>query len=155
MSRQRSQQFAFTLNNYTQEELKHLAHPKPGYFVLFGAERAPSTGTPHLQGVVWRDPEEFPSFERCTARNVVGKRAWVDKSDSLQGAVGYCVKDGDWWTNLVSHEEVERLKPVIKQAQEFGGEPLWLGSVFFNAVNCPEYEPCQAYYDMWKWNNSF
>ena len=125
--------FVFTLNNYTAEELAHVMSPPAGYNVVFGKEIAPTTGTPHLQGCVWKEDGE--RFKRLTARNIVGKRAYVDKSNSLEGAIGYCLKDGCWWTN-VPHDVKE-----IEEAMKYGRENTWLGSVF---LNYPDASICDA-----------
>ncbi len=54
MSRPRSKEsrrYIFTLNNYTEEDVKILMEEKVFFsYLLFGKEIAPTTGTPHLQG---------------------------------------------------------------------------------------------------------
>jgi len=52
---QKSKSWCWTLNNYTEEEVKFIQesvnNPKLGIqFIIFGKEIAPTTGTPHLQG---------------------------------------------------------------------------------------------------------
>ena len=119
--------YVFTLNNYSAEELCHVMSPREGYIVVFGKEIAPTTGTPHLQGCVFREDGE--RFKRLTARGIVGKRAWIDKSDSLEGAIGYCLKEDAWWTNL---PDLEKRYSEVNAAKECGRENTWLGSVFLN-----------------------
>lgn len=49
----RARRWIFTLNNYTEEEEKHLqglVEEQYLKYLLYGKEVAPSTGTPHLQG---------------------------------------------------------------------------------------------------------
>lgn len=144
--------FVFTLNNYDDDDISRLQSLPPGYLVLYGKETAPSTGTPHLQGVLWR--LDGTRFRRSTARNLIGKHAWVDKSADVSSARGYCLKDGNWWTNMVSTPELYRLMPILCLACSISPDPSWLGSVLDNAIDRPEYTPCRAYYNSHKFNRS-
>lgn len=144
--------FVFTLNNYDDDDISRLQSPPPSYLVLYGRETAPSTGTPHLQGVLWR--KDDARFKRSTARNIIGKHAWVDKSYDLTSAIGYCLKDGDWWTNYVSASAIPRLKEQMAIALTYGSEPSWLGLEFWNCYDRPDFEPFKAAYDTHKYNMS-
>lgn len=137
--------YVFTLNNFTAEELAHVMSPKEGYVIVFGKEIAPTTGTPHLQGCLWREDGE--RFKRKTAVSIVGKRAWIDKSNSLEGAIGYCVKEDAWWTNL---NDLEDRRVEIDLAKRIGTEYTWLGSVF---LNYPDGSICEGAYKMHKFNH--
>ena len=143
--------FVFTINNYNEVDLRAISKIKPEYAVVFGKEVG-AEGTCHLQGCIWRIDES--RFRRSTAERLLGGRAYLDKSQSYEGAVGYCLKDGDWWTNLCTADEVDRLKSLVKRAQEFGNEPTWLGSVFFNSLGYSEYEPSLPAHDMHMFNYS-
>lgn len=139
-------QYVFTLNNYIDADLKRLMSVKPDYVVVFGREVAPTTGTPHLQGCLYRADGE--RFKRVTALNMIGRHAFVDKSNSLDGAIGYCLKDGDWWTNL---PDLEARKAEIDEALKYGKEHTWLGSVF---LNYPDQSICEGSHSMHVWNRS-
>lgn len=50
----KSRKFVFTLNNYTDAELKRIReYPECLKYIAFEKEVAPSTGTPHLQGFLY------------------------------------------------------------------------------------------------------
>ena len=82
--------FAWTLNNWTPEELEHLKQVKCQY-ITFGLESAPTTGTPHLQGFVY--------FKSATTFNAVkhklGPRVANIKSIKYSAITNanYCQKD--------------------------------------------------------------
>lgn len=48
----RVKRFCFTLNNYTEDDIKKLQEYAQEWtqFAIIGKEIAPTTGTPHLQG---------------------------------------------------------------------------------------------------------
>lgn len=78
----------FTYNNYTEEDVRALKCC-PATYIIFGKEKAPTTGTPHLQGAFyWR-----------TTYNAIRKRfknIWVEPmKGNWDQAAEYCCKDGD------------------------------------------------------------
>lgn len=95
MSRTRS--FVFTLNNYTHDELALLESlgsgiPSNGIkFLLWGEEVGPTTGTPHLQGMV-----EFAGARRLNAvRLLLGGRVFLEqRRGTFQESAQYCRKGG-------------------------------------------------------------
>ena len=88
-----SRSYAFTVNNYVEDELdtlrESLSSEKVKY-AIFGYEVGES-GTPHLQGFVsFKTPQGFKA-----AKKVVGDRAHVEVAKaSEQKNVQYCSKEG-------------------------------------------------------------
>lgn len=87
----KSRAFAFTFNNYTEDDEKQLQSMDFTYLV-YGREKAPETGTPHLQGYVY--------FKTQRSVKAMGaKFKWhlePAKSDSLANRT-YCTKSGDYF----------------------------------------------------------
>jgi len=86
-----STRFSFTLNNYSEADLEHLAHMDAKY-IIYGKEVAPTTGTIHLQGYVI-----FEKDTRLTkAINSLPHGCHVEmaKGSSFQN-ITYCSKEGN------------------------------------------------------------
>lgn len=82
-----------TLNNYTDIDIAKFAviiQPMADYYV-YGKEKAPTTGTPHLQFMVC-----FKSVKRLTALMKILKAMWFVKSQksTMKEASDYCKKVG-------------------------------------------------------------
>lgn len=85
--------YAFTLNNWTQDEYEDLrANLEPAIYYIIGKEIAPGTGTPHLQGYVyWKSPRAFRSMKKLQ------KRAhWAKAIACAEVNRTYCSKGGDF-----------------------------------------------------------
>lgn len=83
----RARNWFFTLNNYTEQDIKDLQEMKSGEY-LFQEEKG-KNGTPHLQGIV-----AFPnaiSFE--SAKRHIGTKAHIEVSKDLKASVLYCKKE--------------------------------------------------------------
>ena len=89
--------WCFTINNYTEEDVGRLLALPPPYCCLFGKEEAPTTGTKHLQGLLWH--EDGVRFRMKTAENMLGGRAYLTACKDFEAAQGYCVKEGDVYSN--------------------------------------------------------
>ena len=91
----RSQNWVFTLNNYTVEDegrVAALVENGVASYVIYGREVGAS-GTPHLQGFV-----RFMERKRLVAvREAVGVRAHVEVAKHPSHAVEYCKKDGQFF----------------------------------------------------------
>jgi len=87
----RHRNFIFTLNNYTEEDELAAQQLKCRY-VVFGYERAPTTGTPHLQGFV-----SFKDACTLTAASKRLKRASFKIANTVTEAIDYCKKDGEYF----------------------------------------------------------
>nr|QIR82189.1 replication associated protein [unidentified] len=118
--------FCFTLNNYTEEDVgRLLALPSP-YVCFFGKEVAPSTGTPHLQGMLWRDDDH--RFKRSTAEHVLGGRAFLTPCRDFDASMGYCAKEGDFYSNRMTPSELATARRLVAAASDLSNCNYWLGS---------------------------
>lgn len=89
----RSRDFVFTINNYTQEIEEKVQHIDCDYLV-YGREKAPTTGTPHLQGYIYfRNRKSIQQLQK-----MMGNVAAIStcKGNSKQN-YEYCTKDGDFF----------------------------------------------------------
>lgn len=94
----RSRAWCFTINNYTQdqiEQLKSLTTKSKGAprYLIFGKEIAPTTGTPHLQGYIYRDSQyKWSQLMRVT------NFSWLKpaKGTAIDNEK-YCTKDADFF----------------------------------------------------------
>lgn len=89
----RYRNYCFTLNNYTNEEIKQLQEKelKEIKYIIVGGEIA-STGTPHLQGfIIWRNAKTLKASIKC-----LPKRSHVEicKGTPYDNFL-YCKKDGN------------------------------------------------------------
>lgn len=149
----RSASWSFTINNYDDLTIGHLMSLKSDeWSVVFGKEVAPTTGTNHLQGCIWSTDDSRK--KRRTVERVLGGHAWLDVTHDLDSCVGYSIKDCEFFTNLTNTEEINRLRGVISEAKKYGEEYYWLGGVFFNAIDSPEYDLGEGSYRMVVWNRS-
>lgn len=86
---ERSRNFCFTLNNYTNDEFEGIKLWDCKY-LIFGKEVGES-GTPHLQGYV-----SFANAKTLTALKKFSARAhWEISRGTPKQAAEYCEKDGD------------------------------------------------------------
>lgn len=102
MDNKRSRSWAFTLNNYTDEELEACKAWECKHLV-FGKEVS-STGTPHLQGNV-----VFSTLKSLAQLKKLNGRANWSQTRSVEESINYCEKDGDVF------EKGERPKDPKKQ----------------------------------------
>lgn len=86
----RSCTWVFTINNYTEEDIKRLEGlDVDAYFTVFG-EEVGEQGTPHLQGYIRAEKR----LRRANIEKVLGGRAWCAVTHNETAAIGYCLKDG-------------------------------------------------------------
>lgn len=149
MSRVIANDWVFTINNYDLEDIGRLVSlSRMKYETWFGEEEAPTTGTKHLQGYIHCEIRT----ERKTLERLLGGHAWTEPTHDSMSAIGYCLKECCFWSNLVEGDELLRLRKMIESAKEFGTENNWLGSVLMNSFEAPKYEVAKCYHDTWKWN---
>lgn len=118
----KSDQYVFTINNYTDEDVRRLRSlPREQGVVLFGKEVG-LQGTPHLQGVWWCPDSRR---RREVVEKYLGGRAWLEPCKCLESAVGYCMKDGDV---VCSACDI----PNLDRAFYFSRCYSWLGYCFFH-----------------------
>lgn len=86
-----SRRYLFTLNNYTEDE--YLAMDTwPVVYLIVGKEKAPVTGTPHLQGyVVVNQAQRISAMKKLNAR-----AHWTIANGSTEQNYVYCSKDHDF-----------------------------------------------------------
>lgn len=90
-ARGRARRWVFTWNNYDDAAINALNSLECVYLV-YGRERAPGTGTPHLQGfVIFRNGRH-----RTAIIADVGGGHWEPAHGTSQQAADYCKKDGDF-----------------------------------------------------------
>lgn len=90
--KKRHRVFAFTWNNYREEDVTFLKELSCVYLLL-GFEVAPTTGTPHIQGMVVFDNAR-------TLRAVIaefGRGPHIEPAHHPQDLIPYCKKGGDFY----------------------------------------------------------
>jgi len=100
------------LNNYTEDETKEIYKLFPSlaqtHWFIVGKEKAPSTGTPHLQGyLALKDKDKRMRWDSLG----LSKRIkWIAAKGSKDHNLVYCSKDFDFITNIKAKP---KLKPII------------------------------------------
>lgn len=95
-NKKRSMNWAFTWNNYTEENVKAIEEKwmidMPDMrCVIFGREIAPSTGTPHLQGLfVFKKLKSFKQVKEMMPKGI----NFSQMRKALEANIRYCEKDG-------------------------------------------------------------
>lgn len=113
-----SRKFVFTINNYTEAEVKRIKDI-PCARIVAGKEVG-DEGTPHVQGAV-----VFTRPMRITAvRNALGGRAHVEEMMGTWSNQDYCVKDGEVIriadnTKQGSREDLVKFREAIKDGQSW------------------------------------
>lgn len=83
-----SRNYRFTHNNYDGTYVEDNVNCR---YIIYGKEIAPTTGTPHLQGVIVLHDKVRESAVRKLLPG-----CHIDRCDALEAAIEYCKKDGDW-----------------------------------------------------------
>ncbi len=117
VQRNRARSWCFTLNNYKEEDVVTLSHPKWNNMrtkrICFQEEMGEEEKTPHLQGVV--QFEESVSF--TTLKSFHDKIHW-EKCRNLAASIKYCSKNdtkyGKLYTHGVSEKQLWRGKSKAK-----------------------------------------
>lgn len=99
-SKSAARNWCFTLNNYTEEEVKDvkelgelaMGNKQLVKYLIFGYEMGES-GTPHLQGFI-----SFPNqIQMKRVKEFFGtERIHLEVAKSPQDAIEYCMKEGKW-----------------------------------------------------------
>ncbi len=107
VSRNRARSWCFTLNNYKEEDIVTLAHPKWENMrikrICFQEEIGEDSKIPHLQGVV--QFEESTSFS--TLKDFHDKIHW-EKCKSLPASIKYCSKVATRNGKLYTHNIADK-----------------------------------------------
>nr|AQU11705.1 replication protein [Cruciviridae sp.] len=86
--------WAFTLNNYTQDAVTYLAVQLDCKYIIFGYEEAPETGTPHLQGyVIFESQHYFEGVRDMMIRGTHIEPAYCPSETNIL----YCKKMGHFF----------------------------------------------------------
>lgn len=91
--KERSRNWCFTLNNWTEDEYNHLKEGDNFRYLVCGKEVGEETGTPHLQGYI-----VFANAVRmATVKKTISPRVHlaIAKGNAEQNRV-YCTKGGDY-----------------------------------------------------------
>lgn len=94
----KAKHWAFTLNNYTQQDVDRLSTlPPQCIYVIYGKELG-QNGTPHLQGHVSYSKRVYFNIVKA----FVSDRAHIEAARNCNASIEYCKKDGDY----VEHGEM-------------------------------------------------
>lgn len=89
--------YQFTWNNYTEEDelyIKDIVAPKADYLV-YGKEVAPTTGTPHLQGLVYfKNKKSFNSTRKLLKENHIEVGRSLEQLDHYNRKEGIITEYG-------------------------------------------------------------
>lgn len=119
--------FAFTLNNYTDENvsiIKKFAKSDYVYHLIFGFEIAPTTGTKHLQGAFSTKTKSRVS----TVKNLIGiQQLHIEPTRKVYEAnINYCKKSENYWEFpgdfIRKNKEIKKSKQTFKEAVELAKE---------------------------------
>lgn len=163
----RAREWCFTLNNWTEEEYKHIVDTidedielpngttKKYEYYIIGKETG-ENGTPHLQGFVkFSNARSFNSV-----RKLFGNRAHVEqcKGNAYQNFT-YCSKDGDYIEggNRPKPKKVGKRNDLTKIKESIAGgssiRQLLVEDVIINYQQLAFAEKLQKYYEkprMWR-----
>lgn len=93
MSNQRARTYTFTWNHPTKEVEAHLKQLQGVAWMVVGREIAPTTKTPHLQGVVcFKSQRYFNAVKRTLFPS------HVEIANNPLASIDYCKKEGDYFT---------------------------------------------------------
>lgn len=146
-------QWCFTINNYTNEDVRAVFNVPKEYSVVFGQEVGKKE-TKHLQGTLWR--EDDVRVRRAQVEKVLGGRAHLEPCRALVASVGYCCKDGCWFTVNCGQDDLKRVRDILFTAKKICEDNEWLGWTFFNHYGYPQCpsseEDLRSYYNAYLFN---
>lgn len=94
----RSRGWCFTVNNYTENDVRVLQELDTQY-IVFGYEVAPSTGTPHLQGYMYfKDNKTMSAVIKYLKKNNLDTHPHLQpQKGTTEQASLYCKKDSQYY----------------------------------------------------------
>jgi len=102
-------QWCFTINNYTELELKHLVDALDSDDKYIIGKEVGKEGTPHLQGYIC-----FKQKKRLTAvKKINGRAHWEKCKGTQEDNIKYCSKDGNYITNI----KIKKPLKILKEEQ--------------------------------------
>lgn len=142
--------YIFSLSCYERDDIRPLFNLCDDYLIVFGREICPATQVPYIVGLLFR--KDYKPFCRSAAAAILpdGCLLVAASSCSLNFCVGYCIKEGNWWTNICPITEVEHAREVVHEASTFSTNYEWIGHNFFNVLFNHEFHPCLSYYSIFK-----
>lgn len=142
--------YIFSLYCYERDDIRPLFNLRDDYLIVFGREVCPATQVPYIVGLLFR--KDYKPFCRSAASAVLPAGCFIVAvvSCSLNFCVGYCIKEGNWWTNVCPTSEVEHVRDVISTCTTFSTNYEWIGHNFFNSVYNSNFTPCLSYYTIFK-----
>jgi Putative viral replication protein len=107
--------WAFTLNNYTDEDVERLNLLGDRIKYLIAGKEVGETGTPHLQGFV----QAASRVTMLQIKNILGSNPHVEPARQCDNAIEYCKKDGDYFEvgqfrRAGSRSDLEEFKNDVK-----------------------------------------
>lgn len=139
--------FCFTWNNYSQEDVEWLQNQEFKYLV-FGYEVCPTTGTPHLQGVViFKNPRSFESVRTDFCKG----KCHLEPAKSDRASEIYCKKDGRFWEQGERPKQGRRtdLEDMVALVREgVSNRDLWIHNPTAMVMYHKSFERCR--YDMFE-----
>lgn len=90
----RFRRWCFTLNNYTPEHEEYLKGFGEASYILYGYEKAPKTGTPHLQG--YMEFDDKVSMSHIKSELGIQKIALFQCKGNQKQNIAYCMKGGNY-----------------------------------------------------------
>lgn len=114
MQLSQSKYWCFTLNNYTESEIEIIVQvfDEGGFKYVMGKEVG-EEGTPHIQGYVEHEKRFRPS-ELKFGELSWNRLHWEKRRGSGIQATQYCMKDGDYSTNIRDIKE-----PLVKMERKY------------------------------------
>lgn len=108
-SRARVTRWVFTLNNYNDEEYRHLQEVQCKYIVL--GKEVGEQGTPHIQGfVIFNEKRRFSA-----AKQLLGERVHLEAARGTNSeAAEYCKKEGQFFERGICPESNPGIREKIR-----------------------------------------
>lgn len=119
-TKNRSQAFILTINNFTEDELQ-LVKDFDCLGFKCGREKGKKTATPHLQGAV----HTKQCMTKSALRKRLGGRAWIRFAEGTWDDQDYCLKDGDiirdtgvGWVGRGNRTDLDKFREALKRKAE-------------------------------------
>lgn len=117
---QRVRSWVFTWNNYPEDWKDSIARIPHLEYYVGGREKAPETGTPHIQGYLYvKEKISMVALKKATDDAI----HWEIAKGNHQQASDYCKKDGDYeeWGKLPEQGRRNDIKAVKEVVSSGGG----------------------------------
>lgn len=124
MARIRARDWVFTINNYTDEDLKQLEKAeKDCQYLIYGFEKG-EKGTPHVQGYVeFKNPRQLGGVKQ-----IIGERGHYEtRKGTMEEARKYTKKEGNWIergettkTKQGKRTDIDEIKKAVKEGKNMG-----------------------------------